>query len=55
VRIGTTLCCIEKEEFFKVMLDQLVMLLDFFPIVKLKRGVLNYITKQRKNGLSPND
>jgi hypothetical protein len=28
------------------------MLLDFLPLVKLKRGVFNYITKRRRNGLS---
>ncbi len=37
------------------MLDQRVVLLDFLPLVKLKRGVLNYITKHRKNGLSLGD
>jgi hypothetical protein len=37
------------------MLDQRVVLLDFLPLVKLKRGVLNYITKHRRNGLSPCD
>jgi len=37
------------------MLNQHVMLLDFLPLVKLKKGVLNYITKHRKNGLSPGD
>jgi len=31
------------------------MLLDFFPLVKLRRGVLNYITKRRKNGLNLGD
>jgi hypothetical protein len=37
------------------MLDQRVMLLDFFPLVKLKKGVFNYITKRMRNGLSPGD
>jgi hypothetical protein len=35
------------------MLDQRVVLLDFLPLVKLKKGVFNYITKRRRNGLSP--
>jgi hypothetical protein len=38
-----------------VMLDQCVVLLDFFPLIKLRRGVLNYITKSRRNGLSLGD
>jgi hypothetical protein len=29
--------------------------MDFFPLVKLRRGVLNYITKHRRNGLSLGD
>jgi len=37
------------------MFDQPVVLLDFLPLVKLRRGVLNYTTKRRKNGLSPGD
>jgi hypothetical protein len=37
------------------MFDQRVMLLDFLPLVKLRRGVLNYITKHRRNGLSLGD
>jgi hypothetical protein len=37
------------------MLDQRVMLLDFLPLVKLKRGVFNYITKHRINGLNLGD
>jgi hypothetical protein len=37
------------------MFDQRVVILDFLPLVKLKRGVFNYITKRRKNGLSPGD
>ncbi len=37
------------------MLDQRVVFLDCLPLVKLKRGVLNYITKRKKNGLNPND
>jgi len=37
------------------MFDQCVVLLDFLPLVNLKRGVLNYITKRRKNGLSLGD
>jgi hypothetical protein len=37
------------------MFDQRVVLLDFLPLVKLKRGVLNYITKRRKNGLNLGD
>jgi hypothetical protein len=31
------------------------VLLDFLPLVKLRKSVLNYITKRRKNGLSPGD
>jgi len=31
------------------------MLLDFLPLVKLKRGVLNYITKCKRNELNPSD
>jgi len=37
------------------MLNERVVLLNFLPLVKLRRGVLNYITKRRKNGLSPSD
>jgi hypothetical protein len=37
------------------MLDQHVVLLDFLPLVMLRRGVLNYITKRRRNGLSLGD
>jgi hypothetical protein len=37
------------------MLDQRVVLMDFLVLVKLRRGVFNYITKRRKNGLSPGD
>jgi hypothetical protein len=37
------------------MLDQRVVLLDFIPLVKLRRGVFNYITKRRRNGLSLGD
>jgi hypothetical protein len=37
------------------MFDQRVVLLDFLPLVKLRRGVFNYITKHRKNGLSLGD
>ncbi len=31
------------------------MLLDFLPLVKLKKGVRNYITKHRRNGLNLGD
>ncbi len=37
------------------MLDQRVVFLDFLPLVKLRRSVFNYMTKLRKNGLSPGD
>jgi len=37
------------------MFVQHVVQLDFLPLVKLRRGVLNYITKCRKNGLSLGD
>jgi hypothetical protein len=37
------------------MFDQRVMFLDFLPMVNLRRGVFNYITKRRKNGLSLGD
>jgi hypothetical protein len=37
------------------MFDQHVVLLDLLPLVKLKKGVLNYITKRRRNGLSLGD
>ncbi len=37
------------------MFDQRVMFLDFLPLVKLRRGVFNYITKRMRNGLSSND
>jgi hypothetical protein len=37
------------------MLDQSVVLLDFTPLVKLRKGVLNYITKRMINGLSLGD
>jgi hypothetical protein len=37
------------------MLDPRVMLLDFLPLVKLKKGVLNYITKRMRNGLNLGD
>jgi hypothetical protein len=37
------------------MLDQRVVLLDFLPLVKLKRSVFNYITTRKKNGLSLGD
>ncbi len=37
------------------MVDQRVVLLDFLLLVKLRRGVLNYITKCRRNGLSLGD
>ncbi len=37
------------------MFDQRVVFLDFLPIVKLRKGVLNYITKSRRNVLSPGD
>ncbi len=33
----------------------LTMLLDFPPLVKLRKGVLNYITKRRRKGLSQGD
>jgi hypothetical protein len=33
------------------MFDQHAVLLDF----QLRRGALNYMTKQRKNGLNPGD
>jgi len=55
VCIGTALCRIELERLSKVMLDQGVVLLDFLPLVKLRRGVLNYITKCRRNGLNLGD
>jgi hypothetical protein len=55
MRIGTALCNIEEERLSKVMLDQCVVLMDFLPLVKLIRGVFNYITKRRKNGLSLSD
>ncbi len=34
------------------MFDQRLVLLDFLPLVKLKRDVLNYISKCKRNGLS---
>jgi hypothetical protein len=34
------------------MFDYRVVFLNFLPLVKLRRGVLNYITKRKKNGLS---
>ncbi len=37
------------------MLDQHVMFMDFLPLVKLSKGVFNYITKYRRNGLNPCD
>ncbi len=37
------------------MFVQHVMFLDFLPLVKLKRGVLNYITKHKINALNPGD
>jgi hypothetical protein len=37
------------------MFDQHVVFLDVLPLVKLKRGVFNYITKCRRNGLSLGD
>jgi len=37
------------------MFDQRVVLLNNLPLVKLRKGVLNYITKRRKNGLSLGD
>ncbi len=37
------------------MFDQHVVFLDFLLLIKLRRGVLNYITKRKKNGLSPSD
>jgi len=37
------------------MFDECVVLLDFLLLVKLKKGVLNYITKHRKNELNPSD
>jgi hypothetical protein len=49
------LCRIEKEQVSKVMLDERVVLLDFLVLVKLRRDVLNYITKCRRHGLSPSD
>jgi hypothetical protein len=37
------------------MFDQRVVLLDFFPLIKLKGSVLNYITKRRRNELGLSD
>jgi hypothetical protein len=37
------------------MLDQRVVLLDFLLLVKLKKGVLNYIIKRKRNGLNLSD
>jgi hypothetical protein len=37
------------------MFNQHVMFLDFLPLVKLRKGVLKYITKHRRNGLSLGD
>jgi len=37
------------------MLDQRVVLLDFLPLVKLKKVVLNYIIEHKRNGLNPSD
>jgi hypothetical protein len=37
------------------MLNQSVVLLDFLPLVKLRRVVLNYIIKRKRNGLSLSD
>jgi len=37
------------------MFDQHVVFLDFLPLVKLRKGVLNYITKCRINGLNLGD
>jgi len=37
------------------MFDQRVVFLDFFPLVKLRKGFFNYITKRRRNGLSLGD
>jgi hypothetical protein len=53
--IRTALCRIMYERFSEVMFDQRVMLLDFLLLVKLRRGVFNYITKPRKNGLTLGD
>jgi hypothetical protein len=55
MRIGIALCRIKWGRLSKVMFDQRVVLLNFFLLVKLRRGVLNYITKCRRNGLSPSD
>jgi hypothetical protein len=38
-----------------VMFDQRVLFLDFLPLVKLRKGVINYITKRRRNGLNQSD
>jgi hypothetical protein len=32
------------------MLDWRVVLLNFIPLIKLRMGVFNYITKRRRNG-----
>jgi hypothetical protein len=55
VRIGIALCHIEYEQLSKVMFDQRVVFMNFLLLVKLKRGVLNYIIKPRRNGLSLGD
>jgi len=34
------------------MLDQCVVLLDFLHLIKQRKGVFNYITKRKRNGLS---
>ncbi len=38
-----------------MMFDQRVVLLNFFLLVKLKMGVINYITKCNRNGLNLGD
>jgi hypothetical protein len=37
------------------MFDQRVVLMDFLLLVKLRRGVFNYIIKCKRNGLSLGD
>jgi hypothetical protein len=37
------------------MFDRRVVIMDFLPLVKLRKNVLNYITKHRRNELSLGD
>ena len=55
VCVGTTLHRIKNKWLSKVMLDQAEVLLQFLPLVMLRRCIINDITNIRGQILSPCD